>query len=210
MTRNIAAVTSTMLLVIGVSAAQAGQDRQAPAVPPTAAATAPGAAGQVVQPPDYRVGVGDVLLVTFWREPELTGEIVVRPDGKITLPLIKEVAAAGLTPVELQKELETAAAKFIQEPNVTVAVRTINSRQVFIMGNVQRPAAYPLNGPTTVLQFLAQAGGVLEFADRSKIVILRNENGKSSSFKFNYDDIARQKNLEQNIELRPGDTVIVP
>ena len=210
MTRNIAAVTSTVLLLIGAGVAQAGQERQTPSASPTVAAAASGTAGQVQSPPDYRIGVGDVLLVTFWREPELTGEIVVRPDGKITLPLIKEVAAAGLTPVDLQKELETAAGKFIQDPNVTVAVRTINSRQVFIMGNVQRPAAYPLNGPTTVLQFLAQAGGVLEFADRSNIVILRNENGKSSSFKFNYDDISRQKNLEQNIELRPGDTVIVP
>lgn len=210
MTRDIAAVTSAVLLVIGTSVAQAGQDRQAPIAPPQVAATAPGNATQIQAPADYRIGVGDVLLVTFWREPEMTGEIVVRPDGKITLPLIKEVSAAGLTPVDLQRQLETAAGKFIQDPNVTVAVRTINSRQVFIMGNVQRPAVYPLNGPTTVLQFLAQAGGVLEFADRSNIVILRSENGKSSTFKFNYDDISRQKNLGQNIELRPGDTVIVP
>ena len=118
--------------------------------------------------------------------------------------------SVGLTPAQLQGELETSAKRFIQEPNVTVSVRTINSRSVFIQGNVARPAAYPLHGPTNVLQFLAQAGGVLEFAKASEILIIRSENGKSQSFKFNYNEVKKARNLGQNIELKPGDTVIVP
>lgn len=161
-------------------------------------------------PADYTIGAGDVLTVNFWREAEISGEVVVRPDGKITLPLIKDVAAAGLTPKQLEDELERVAQQYVKEPNATVSVRTINSRQVYITGNIARPGAYGLIGPTTVLQFLAQAGGVLEFADSEKIVIMRTEGGQSYAFKFNYKDIIKQKNLAQNILLKPGDTVIVP
>ena len=103
-----------------------------------------------------------------------------------------------------------AAKRFVQTPNITVSVRAINSRTAYIQGYVARPSAYPLTGPTTVLQFLALAGGVLEFAKSDEILIIRRENGKSSSFKFNYDDVKKAKNLDQNIELRPGDTIIVP
>ena len=213
MKRLYAAATSVMLL-IGASTAFAGQARSSrPRNPQPAPAAAPVPAGTTAAAsvlPDYKIGVGDVLTLTFWREQDLSGDAVVRPDGKITVPLIKDMVAAGLTPAQLQTELETAAKRFIQEPNVTVSVRTINSRQVFIQGNVARPMSYPLRGPTTVLQFLAEAGGVLEFADKEKILIMRTENGKTTSFKFNYNDMKKLKNLSQNIELRPGDVVIVP
>jgi len=203
--KYVCAAASAALLTLLASESLAGQQK--------AASTAKAAAGDaaVTTPAtDYTVGVGDVLNIVFWRNMELSGEVVVRPDGKITVPLVKDVNALGLTPAQLQTELETAAKRFIQEPDVTVSVRTINSRKVYITGNVVRPAAYPLHGPTTVLQFIAQAGGVLEFAKSEDIVIMRTENGKASSFKFNYSDVKKAKNLAQNIELKPGDTVIVP
>lgn len=203
--KYVCAAASAALLTLLASESLAGQQK--------AASTAKAAAGDaaVTTPAtDYTVGVGDVLNIVFWRNMELSGEVVVRPDGKITVPLVKDVNALGLTPAQLQTELETAAKRFIQEPDVTVSVRTINSRKVYITGNVVRPAAYPLHGPTTVLQFIAQAGGVLEFAKSEDIVIMRTENGKASSFKFNYGEVKRAKNLAQNIELKPGDTVIVP
>jgi polysaccharide export outer membrane protein len=204
--KYVCAVTSAALLTLVASDSLAGQ--QKPAAPPANAAA--GSAAVTPPPPDYTIGVGDVLNIVFWRNMELSGEVVVRPDGKVTVPLVKDVSAVGLTPAQLQSELETAAKRFIQEPDVTVSVRTINSRKVYIQGYVARPAAYQLTGPTTVLQFLALAGGVLEFAKADEILIIRSENGKSTSFKFNYNDVKRAKNLAQNIELKPGDTVIVP
>jgi polysaccharide export outer membrane protein len=202
--KYVCAAASAAFLTLLASESLAGQQKPA-------SAAKPGAAAVVTTPAmDYTIGVGDVLNIVFWRETELSGEVVVRPDGKITVPLVKDITAVGLTPAQLQTELEASAKRFIQEPNATVSVRTINSRQVFITGNVVRPAAYPLHGPTTVLQFIAQAGGVLEFAKADEIVIMRTEHGKATSFKFNYNDVKKAKNLTQNIELRPGDTVIVP
>ena len=203
--KYVCAAASAALLTLLASDSFAGQQKTA-----STAKAAAGDAAVTTPAMDYTVGVGDVLNIVFWRNMELSGEVVVRPDGKITVPLVKDVNAVGLTPAQLQTELETAAKRFIQEPDVTVSVRTINSRKVYITGNVVRPAAYPLHGPTTVLQFIAQAGGVLEFAKSDEIVVMRTENGKASSFKFNYGEVKRAKNLAQNIELKPGDTVIVP
>ena len=204
--KYVGAAASAAFLLLLASDNLAGQQKAAPV-----AKAAAGAAAVTTAPAlDYTIGVGDVLNIVFWREMDMSGEVVVRPDGKITVPLVKEVNAVGLTPAQLQSELETSAKRFIQEPNVTVSVRTINSRTAYIQGNVARPAAYALTGPTTVLQFLALAGGVLEFAKADEILIIRSDNGKSTSFKFNYDDVKKAKNLGQNIELRPGDTIIVP
>jgi polysaccharide export outer membrane protein len=204
--KYVCAAASAALLTLLASDSLAGQQKAA-----APAAKAPTGAAAVTTPAmDYTIGVGDVLNIVFWRNMELSGEVVVRPDGKITVPLVKDVNAVGLTPAQLQSELETVAKRFIQEPDVTVSVRAINSRKVYITGNVVRPAAYPLHGPTTVLQFIAQAGGVLEFAKADDIVIMRTENGQATSFKFNYSEVKRAKNLAQNIELKPGDTVIVP
>lgn len=164
----------------------------------------------VATPPGYTIGPDDVLSVLFWREKDLSGDVVVRPDGLITLPLLNDVQAAGLTPDQLRAKLTEAAAKYVTDPNVTVVVKTINSRRVFITGQVAKAGPYPLAGPTSVLQLIATAGGLQEFAKSDKIVILRNDGGKQVTFRFNYEQVMEQKNLQQNIELRPGDTVLVP
>jgi len=180
---------------------------QKPAAPATAA---PQTEKGIAPPPDYVIGAGDVLVITFWREKELSGEAMVRPDGRISLPLINEVTAAGFTPDQLRETLMKEAQRFVEDTNVTVIVKAINSRWIYITGQVGKPGPYALVGPTSVLQLIAMAGGVLEYADSKAIVVMRNENGKSSNFKFNYRDVVRQKNLQQNILLKPGDTVVVP
>ena len=118
----------------------------------------------VSPPPDYVIGPDDVLTVVFWRDKDMSGDVTVRPDGKITLPLVNEVAAAGLTPEQLRAQLTELAGKLIEEPNITVVVKAINSRKVFVMGQVGKPGPYRLVDRTTVLQMLAIAGGVLEYA----------------------------------------------
>lgn len=161
-------------------------------------------------PADYLIGPEDVLGIVFWREPEISGDVTVRPDGRVSLPMIGEMVAAGSRPQELQQRILTAAAKFINDPNVSVVVRTINSLKVFVTGRVTTPGQHPLKGPMTAMQAIALAGGLNEYADAKNITILRTSNGKTESFKFNYRDVSRGRKLEQNIMLRPGDTVVVP
>ena len=168
-----------------------------PAVPPAAAA-------------DYVIGPEDVLGIVFWREPDLSGDVSVRPDGKITIPVIGEIQAAGRKPEVLQVQIAEAAAKYISSVNVVVIVRAINSRKIFVTGRVTTPGAYPLMQPLTVMQAIALAGGLTDFADPKGISILRVENGKTRPVPFNYQDIARGKGLDQNVLLQPGDTVVVP
>jgi polysaccharide export outer membrane protein len=164
----------------------------------------------VPTPPDYVIGPDDVLTVVFWREKDMSSDVAVRPDGMITLPLLNDVKATGLTPEQLRDVLTKAAEKFVEVPSVTVVVKEINSRKVFVTGMVGKSGPYPLTGPTTVMQMLAMAGGVHEFADQKNITILRTENGREIAFRFNYKDVKKRKNLKQNIELKPGDTIIVP
>jgi polysaccharide export outer membrane protein len=164
----------------------------------------------VAVPADYVIGPEDVLGVVFWRDQEMSGDVTVRPDGMVTLPLIGDVQAAGLKPEALKDQIQTAAAKFLNDANVTVVVRQINSRKVFITGQVATPGAYPLTGPRTVMQLIALAGGLNEYADSKNISIMRVEQGRTRSFRFNYKDVAKGKNLQQNIQLLPGDTVVVP
>jgi polysaccharide export outer membrane protein len=164
----------------------------------------------VTPPPDYSIGAEDVLSIVVWREKDLTAEVMVRPDGMVTLPLVNDVQAAGFTPERFRQELTKALEKYVESPNVTVIVKAINSRKVFITGEVTKPGPYALGGPTTVLQLIAQAGGLLEYADRENINVMRTVNGTVSMFRFNYKDVARGRKVEQNILLRPGDTVIVP
>jgi polysaccharide export outer membrane protein len=148
--------------------------------------------------------------VVFWREKDMSAEVTVRPDGKISLPLLNDIQAAGLTPEQLRANLEKAAGKFVADPTAGVSIKTINSRKVFITGNVLKPGTYPLTGEMTVLQLLAVAGGLQEWADSKNIVILRKQDGREQHFKFNYKDVTKQKKPEQNITLQPGDTVVVP
>ena len=162
-------------------------------------------------PAGYVIGPEDVLSVVFWRNQEMSGDFIVRPDGQISMPLLNDVQAAGLTPDQLREIVTKAATKFLEgDPTVTVVVKAINSRKAHITGMVQKPGPYPLMAPTTVLQLISMAGGLHEFADSKKIRIVRTENGRQVSFTFNYKEVSQGKNLKQNIELKPGDTVIVP
>jgi polysaccharide biosynthesis/export protein len=181
-----------------------------PAPKPASTTGAPVVPGAVEPPPGYVIGPEDVLAVVFWREKDLSVDAAVRPDGRITVPLLNDLPAAGLTPDQLRERIQTAAAKFVEDPSVTVVVKAINSRKVFITGQIAKPGQYPLAGPTTVMQLIATAGGVNEFADKDKILIMRTETGKQTAKRFNYGEVLDGKNLNQNIELQPGDTVVVP
>jgi polysaccharide biosynthesis/export protein len=185
--------------------------------PPTVEAQAPpGAQEQTVPttgiqpPPGYVIGARDVLSVIFWREKEMSADVSVRPDGMISLPLINEVRAEGLTPDQLRDQVTQRAARYVADPTVSIVVREIHSRQVYITGEIGRPGAYSLMMPTTVMQLISMAGGVREFAKIKDIVILRTEGGKQTAIEFNYKDVRNGKKLSQNILLQPGDTVIVP
>ncbi len=180
-----------------------------PAKPASGTAPAP-ATNAVVPPADYVIGTEDVLDVVFWREKELSGEVTVRPDGMVSLPLLNDVKAAGLTPEAFRKLLMEAAGRFVEEPNATVIVKQINSRKVYIVGSVQKPGPYALGGPTTILQLIALAGGPTEYADEKNISVVRSVSGKPQRLRFNYRDVSRGLRIEQNVELKPGDTVIVP
>lgn len=183
---------------------------QQPAAPPATAVAPPAAPAGVELPPGYVIGADDVLTVIFWRDKEMSTEVAVRPDGKVTLPLVNDIDAAGKTPEQLRLDIAEAASRFVEAPTVSVVVKAINSRKVFITGQVGKQGSFPLLGPTTVLQMLATAGGVHEFADTKNIMILRTENGRQAAFRFNYNDVRKGRNLKQNIELKPGDTIIVP
>jgi polysaccharide export outer membrane protein len=164
----------------------------------------------ITPPAGYVIGPEDVLAILFWRDKDMSVESSVRPDGMITVPLINDVKAAGLTPEQLREQIEKAASQYVEDPSVTVAVKQINSRRVFVTGNVAKPGPYPLISTTTVLQLISMAGGLTEYADEKGISVMRVDGSQTKSFKFNYKDVIRGKKLEQNIELRPGDTVVVP
>jgi polysaccharide export outer membrane protein len=151
-----------------------------------------------------------VLGVIVWREAEVTGDVTVRPDGMITLPLIRDVKATGLTPTQLADRIQEALREFITDASVTVVVRQMNSRKVFITGEVARPGAYPLLSTMTVMQLIAVAGGLNEYAEGRSISIMRVEAGKTSTFPFDYKNVASGKKSAQNLLLKPGDTVVVP
>ena len=160
-------------------------------------------------PPSFVIGVSDVLAVAFWRDPRMSADVVVRPDGMISLPLLNDVHAAGNTPEQLAGVLAGAAAKFITDADVTVVVKEIHSRRVFVLGKVTTPGMVSLSGEMNVLQLIAVSGGLLEYADKDNIVVIRNENGVEKRLKFNYSDVLKGKNVKQNILLQPGDTVVV-
>ena len=161
------------------------------------------------EPPDYVIAIDDVLTVNFWQEQIGANDVIVRPDGKISLPLLNDVQASGYTPQQLADKLEEAASKYITEPDATVIVKEIRSRKVFVLGEVATPGMVPLSGDMTVLQVIAISGGLLEYADKKNIVIIRNEKGHEERLKFNYNDVVEGKNVQQNVFLQPGDTVVV-
>jgi polysaccharide biosynthesis/export protein len=165
---------------------------------------------EVHAPPGYVVGPLDVLEVLFWKDKDLSAEVVVRPDGKISLPLLNEIEAGGLTPEQLRLRVLESARRFVEDPTATIVVKQINSRNVYIMGEVLKPGTYPLGGPTSVLQLIAVAGGMTEFAGRDEIVLMRSIDGQTARHRVKYNEVLKGKNLEQNLLLQPGDTVVVP
>ena len=162
--------------------------------------------------PDYLIGPDDVLTIAVWGEKDLSGDFTVRPDGKVSMLLVNEVTAAGLTTEQLREILNKGYAPFIEAPNVSVTVKAINSRRVFISGYVPRPGMYPLGSHLTVVQLISIAGGLFDYADTKNIMVLRAEpddDGQPVSIRVNYDDISKGRSLTQNVALKPGDTVIV-
>jgi polysaccharide export outer membrane protein len=160
---------------------------------------------------DYIIGVEDVLAISVWREPELSvKEVVVRPDGKVSLPLVNDIQASGVTPKQLQDQITGKLKEFVATPNVNVTVIKIFSHKVSVVGQVSKPGLYTLGSQMTVLDILARVGGLTELAKAKEIRILRNENGKSVQFPFNYKNVIRGKGLSQNIALKDGDIVLVP
>jgi polysaccharide biosynthesis/export protein len=159
---------------------------------------------------EYSVGESDVLRINVWKEQEVSQTVVVRTDGSISMPLINEVKVAGMTPLAIQQVIGEKLKAFLTNPQVTVTVMEIHSKHAYITGEVARPGGYPLNTETTVLQLIAQAGGLTPFAKKGDIVVLRSENGKQERMKFKYKEVISGKKTNQNISLRPGDTVVVP
>jgi polysaccharide export outer membrane protein len=200
-------LTCALVCATSVQAQQSAVRPTEGASRPQATAAAP--AG-VVAPLDYQIGTDDVLTIVFWREKDLSSEVVVRPDGKITLPLLNDIVASGLTPEELRAKVEEEAERYIEDPAATVVVKQINSRKVFITGEINKPGPYVLTAPTTVMQLIATAGGLREFARRNEIVIMRLAEGRQTTVAFDYDAVVKQKKVQQNILLQPGDTIVVP
>lgn len=160
---------------------------------------------------DYVIGVEDVLFVSVWKNPDLSREVPVRPDGKITLPLIDDIRAVGLKPSELKEILMEKWKAYITAPEVSVIVTQVNSLKVYMVGEIPKPGVLVLKGPTRLLQAISQAGGFTQFADRSRIIVLRTgPDGGESRLEFNYKKIISGDRPGENIFLKPGDTVIVP
>jgi len=158
---------------------------------------------------DYVIGADDTLHISVWKEPELSETLPVRPDGKISMPLLNDVTAAGLTPLQLKDSITEKLKKYVADPRVTVVVTGMNSRRVFVTGEVNHTGPMNLLPHMTMLQALAQAG-FTQFANPKAIYLLRTENGKQQKIPFNYKEVVKGNHPEQNIELRPGDTIVVP
>jgi polysaccharide biosynthesis/export protein len=160
----------------------------------------------------YRIGPGDVLQVFVWRNPELTVSVPVRPDGKISTPLVEDMVAIGKTPTELARDIETVLGEYIRSPQVSIIVMTPQSQfsQVKVVGQVAHPAPLPYRSGMTVLDAVLAAGGMTQFAAGNRTKIVRTENGKQVEIKVKLDDIVNDGDIKQNVEVRPGDLVVVP
>jgi polysaccharide biosynthesis/export protein len=219
--RNAIRVPAVLALgLCGMLAAQQPAPQQQPppaqTVPgkpePARAATEPAADAKPVttaapvDPRAYLIGAEDVISIRVWHEPENSGTFVVRPDGKVSVPLVGEIQAAGITPEKLSENIAESLQKVMVHPEVTVGVEKVNSKKYYIQGEVNKPGSYPLVIDTTVLEALVNAGGFREFANTKKIVILRG----SQRLRFNYRQVTHGNKMEQNILVKPGDQIIVP
>lgn len=174
--------------------------------------------GEVAEPapgrpqlaPDYIIGAGDLLGISVWRDENLTRAVVVLPDGKIAFPLVGDLVAGGKTVAQLKEELEKKLARYVTDSGLTVEVKQSNSMIVYIIGRVNSPGRQMMVATTNVLQGLAMAGGLNQFARRGAVKVFRKQEGKTSVFSFNYDDVAEGRHLESNIDLQKGDVILVP
>lgn len=166
----------------------------------------------VIQPSeDYTIGLQDVLAINVWKESEISRTVPVRPDGKISLPLVGGILANGLTPAQLEEKIAEKLSDYVSDPEVTVIVQAINSRKFNMVGQIASPGTYDLTGRLTVLDAIAQAGGPVDFAKVKKIYILRLlKNGERLRIPFNYKQVIKGKNFHQNVDLEPGDTIVIP
>lgn len=200
-------VLAVFLAIMAVLPAAQAQDKKSDqsdasaGAPPKVAATTD---------PNYVIGAQDVVDISVWKEAELSHSVPVRPDGKISLPLLNDVQAAGLTPQQLSAEITTGLKKYITDPQVTVIITTINSQRIYILGEVNHAGAYPLLPNMTALEALSSGGGFTPFASVKKIYILRMEDGKQVKYPLNYKEVIAGKAPQENITLRAGDTVVVP
>jgi polysaccharide export outer membrane protein len=211
-------------VVLIVCLAFAGRAQQAPIAPPT---TLPGTprttpnnaagdktsraapkseAGASVDSNSYKIGPADILNIHVWNEEKFSGPVTVHQDGRITLPLVGDVDAGGMTPIEVQDTVSKALTKYVVKPLVTVTVQDVQSKKYYLDGEVNHPGEYPLGIPTTILEAISRAGGLQEFANAKRIYVLRGD----KRLPFNYKDVLHGKHMEQNIKVEPGDHIVVP
>jgi polysaccharide biosynthesis/export protein len=210
MTKRLQVLIAFLILFVTMPArGQEGDNKQA-SKPETSAASIPTQKAPATSDPNYIIGGQDVLDISVWKETELTRSVPVRPDGKISMPLLNDVQAAGLTPTQLAALITERLKKFVTNPQVTVIVTQINSQRVYLLGEVSRPGAYPILPGMTILQGLSSAGGFTQFAKMKSIYLLREVGGKQEKYPFNYKDVINGHHLEQNLVLKAGDTIVVP
>ena len=161
-------------------------------------------------PAEYLIGIGDVLEVSVWNEPEISKTVFVRLDGKISLPLIGDVPAQGASPELLSRQISTAMSKLVADPSVTVTIKDSYSRIYYVVGQIAKPGEYRLNTPVSILQAIARAGGFAEWAKKGKIMIVRRSDGHDRIINFVYDKFINDNNRDNNVNVMPGDTIVVP
>src|ERR1700722_12077065 len=211
MFRRLRLLTVIWLATSAIPAlAQDDASPKKPAQPAVPAMSSTDAKKPATADPNYVIGDQDVLDISVWKEPEVSRVVPVRPDGKISLPLLNDVQAAGLTPGALAQQITESLKKYVTNPQVTVIVTTINSQRVYLLGEVSRPGAFPMIPGMTVLQAISSGGGFTQFARTKSIYVLRNENGKQVKYPFNYKEVINGKKPEQDIALKAGDTIVVP
>ncbi len=208
--RMCCGTTLALLVLVFPANAQSHGSGQPPAQQGTAAAGEGAVARAASGDAKYVIGPQDMLDINVWKEAELSLVVPVRPDGRISLPLLNDVQAAGLTPGQLAAQITEGLKKFVTNPQVTVIVTQINSQRVYILGEAVRPGAYPLLPGMTVLQALSSAGGFTMFANTKKVYVVRQSGGKQEKFLFNYKQALGGKHPEQNIVLKAGDQIVVP
>ena len=201
-------VGAVILLCLATTASWAQSSQPAGSANPNAA-TSNSTASVPVDTSTYVIGAEDALHVSVWKEPELTATLPVRPDGMISLPLLNDVQAAGLTPMQLAASISEKLKKYIADPHVTVVVTAMNSRRIYILGEVTHTGPMGLTPNMTILQALA-AAGFTQFANTKGIYVLRVENGKQQKLPFNYKQAIKTESTAQNFVLKPGDTIVVP